>query len=80
MSEHKACIIVGAGAAGLIQAGELLKKNVFKCSDILILERQRSFGGVWAAATYPGAASISLVLSLSLYNTILKLTCTLFQT
>ena len=56
MSEHKSCIIIGAGAAGLIQAGELLRKKVFKHKDILILERGHGYGGVWAAATYPGAA------------------------
>ena len=55
MSGHKSCIIIGAGAAGVIRAGELLRKSVLKHSEILILERQPNYGGVWQAATYPGA-------------------------
>ena len=54
--QHKPCVIIGAGAAGLAQAGELIRKKVFNQKDILILERGQQYGGVWAAATYPGAA------------------------
>ncbi|KAJ4854534.1 flavin-binding monooxygenase-like domain-containing protein [Trichoderma breve] len=53
---HKFCIIIGAGAGGLIQAAELLRKKVLRLQDIQILERNSDYGGVWKAATYPGAA------------------------
>ncbi|KAK4076574.1 uncharacterized protein Triagg1_4177 [Trichoderma aggressivum f. europaeum] len=53
---HKFCIIVGAGAGGLIQAAELLRKKDLQLQDIQILERNSDYGGVWKAATYPGAA------------------------
>ncbi|KKP01040.1 monooxygenase [Trichoderma harzianum] len=53
---HKFCIIIGAGAGGLIQAAELLRKKVLQLQDIQILERNSDYGGVWKAATYPGAA------------------------
>lgn len=56
MAEHRSCIIIGAGVAGLVQAGELLQKKVLHHKDIQILERGQEYGGVWAAATYPGAA------------------------
>jgi cation diffusion facilitator CzcD-associated flavoprotein CzcO len=50
------CIIVGAGAGGLVQAAELLRKKVLRPQDLQILERSSDYGGVWKAATYPGAA------------------------
>ena len=53
---HKPCIIVGGGVGGLIQAAELLRKKVFSLHDIRIFERNQDYGGVWKAATYPGAA------------------------
>ncbi len=53
---HKFCIIVGAGVGGLIQAAELLRKRVLLPQDIQIFERGSDYGGVWKAATYPGAA------------------------
>jgi cation diffusion facilitator CzcD-associated flavoprotein CzcO len=53
---HRFCIIVGAGVGGLIQAAELLRKQVLRSQDIQILERSSGYGGVWKAATYPGAA------------------------
>jgi cation diffusion facilitator CzcD-associated flavoprotein CzcO len=53
---HKFCIIVGAGVGGLVQAAELLRKKVLQPQDIQILERSNDYGGVWNAATYPGAA------------------------
>jgi cation diffusion facilitator CzcD-associated flavoprotein CzcO len=55
-ANHKFCIIVGAGVGGLIQAAELLRKKVLHASDVQILERNSDYGGVWQAATYPGAA------------------------
>ncbi|RFU74513.1 monooxygenase [Trichoderma arundinaceum] len=53
---YKFCIIVGAGAGGLIQAAELLRRNVLRLQDLQILERNDNYGGVWETATYPGAA------------------------
>jgi cation diffusion facilitator CzcD-associated flavoprotein CzcO len=53
---HKFCIVVGAGVGGLVQAAELLRQKVLQTSDIHIFERESDYGGVWKAATYPGAA------------------------
>ena len=53
---HKPCIIVGGGVGGLIQVAELLRKKVFSIQEIQIFERNHDYGGVWKAATYPGAA------------------------
>jgi cation diffusion facilitator CzcD-associated flavoprotein CzcO len=55
-ANHKFCIIVGAGVGGLIQAAELLRKEVLHVSDVQIIERSSDYGGVWQAAKYPGAA------------------------
>ncbi|UKZ64286.1 uncharacterized protein TrAtP1_005504 [Trichoderma atroviride] len=52
----KFCIIIGAGVGGLVQAAELLRKKVLQPQDLQILERHSDYGGVWKAATYPGAA------------------------
>lgn len=52
----KFCIIIGAGVGGLVQAAELLRKKVLQVQDLQILERHSDYGGVWKAATYPGAA------------------------
>ena len=56
MTEHRFCLIVGAGPSGLIQAAELLRKGILSHNDFLILERNDGYGGVWKQATYPGAA------------------------
>jgi len=53
---HKFCVIVGGGVGGLIQAAELLRKKVLRVQDLQIIERDSDYGGVWKAATYPGAA------------------------
>ena len=53
---HKGCIIVGGGVGGLIQAAELVRKRVIRQQDLQIFERESDYGGVWKAATYPGAA------------------------
>lgn len=39
-----------------MQAAELLRKKVLQLQDLQILERHSDYGGVWKAATYPGAA------------------------
>lgn len=39
----------------MIQAAELLKKGVLKPEQLEILDRGKDYGGVWNAATYPGA-------------------------
>lgn len=50
------CLIVGAGVSGLTQAAELLRKGVLKAEELEIIDRDTDYGGVWNAATYPGAA------------------------
>jgi cation diffusion facilitator CzcD-associated flavoprotein CzcO len=50
--QQRRCIIVGAGASGLVQAAEILRKNVLTHGELQILERAHDFGGVWSAATY----------------------------
>lgn len=53
---HRTCIVVGAGLSGLIQAAELVRKKVVTPNEIQILDLGDGYGGVWRAATYPGAA------------------------
>ena len=53
---HRFCIIVGAGAGGLLQAAELLRNKVLQAHELQVFERDSNFGGVWQAAKYPGAA------------------------
>jgi cation diffusion facilitator CzcD-associated flavoprotein CzcO len=55
-SHHRFCLIIGAGASGIIQAGELLRRNILQHHQFQILERNEGYGGVWKQATYPGAA------------------------
>ena len=55
-SHHRFCLIIGGGASGVIQAGELLRKNILQYHHFQILERNDGYGGVWKQATYPGAA------------------------
>ncbi|KAH8803542.1 hypothetical protein F5884DRAFT_509071 [Xylogone sp. PMI_703] len=56
VERHKFCIVVGGGVGGLIQAAELLRKKVLRKEELQIFERDGDYGGVWKAATYPGAA------------------------
>jgi cation diffusion facilitator CzcD-associated flavoprotein CzcO len=55
-TQHKFCLIIGGGVSGLVQAAELLRHRTLKHEDLHILERANDYGGVWQAATYPGAA------------------------
>jgi cation diffusion facilitator CzcD-associated flavoprotein CzcO len=55
-AHHRLCIIIGAGASGIIQAADLLRKSVLQPPDLQILERNDGYGGVWNTARYPGAA------------------------
>jgi cation diffusion facilitator CzcD-associated flavoprotein CzcO len=50
------CLIVGAGVSGLVQAAELARQNVLRPDEFEIIDRGSDYGGVWHAATYPGAA------------------------
>jgi cation diffusion facilitator CzcD-associated flavoprotein CzcO len=52
---NRVCIIVGAGVSGLVQAAELLRKDILQPEEVEILDRSNDYGGVWNAATYPGA-------------------------
>lgn len=56
LQKHRFCLIIGAGASGVIQGAELIKKGILKHDEFEILERQGGYGGVWWQATYPGAA------------------------
>jgi cation diffusion facilitator CzcD-associated flavoprotein CzcO len=49
------CIIVGAGVSGLVQAAELLRKDILQPEELEILDRSNDYGGVWNTATYPGS-------------------------
>jgi cation diffusion facilitator CzcD-associated flavoprotein CzcO len=40
----------------LMQAADLVRRKVLSIQDIQIFERNSDYGGVWMAATYPGAA------------------------
>ncbi|KAJ9615798.1 hypothetical protein H2200_001875 [Cladophialophora chaetospira] len=53
---HNFCLIIGGGVSGLVQAAELLRHRTLKREGLHILERAEDYGGVWKAATYPGAA------------------------
>jgi cation diffusion facilitator CzcD-associated flavoprotein CzcO len=54
--KERFCLIVGAGVSGIVQAAELLRKEVLRPEEIQVLDRASDYGGVWHAATYPGAA------------------------
>jgi hypothetical protein len=51
----RVCIIVGAGVSGLVQAAELLRKDILQLEELEILDRSNDYGGVWNTATYPNA-------------------------
>ncbi|KAF2180279.1 FAD/NAD(P)-binding domain-containing protein [Zopfia rhizophila CBS 207.26] len=55
-SEHKFCIIIGAGMCGITVAAELISRNILRFDEFEILDKQPDYGGVWCANTYPGAA------------------------
>ncbi|KFZ20415.1 hypothetical protein V501_00155 [Pseudogymnoascus sp. VKM F-4519 (FW-2642)] len=52
---NRVCIIVGAGVSGLVQAAEILRKDILQPEELEILDRSKDYGGVWNAAIYPGA-------------------------
>lgn len=54
--EQRFAIILGAGAAGIIQGYAFLREDVLPLEEFHILDRNESFGGVWWSNTYPGAA------------------------
>ncbi|EMR86758.1 putative flavin-containing monooxygenase protein [Botrytis cinerea BcDW1] len=54
--EHRFAIILGAGAAGIIQGCTFIREKTLPLEEFQILERQSAFGGVWWKNTYPGAA------------------------
>ena len=54
--EHRFAIIVGAGAAGIIQGCTFLRERILPLEEFQILDRQSAYGGVWWKNTYPGAA------------------------
>jgi len=54
--KHRFCLIIGAGASGLIQGVELIKQGILKHNELEIIDRQDGYGGVWWQANYPGAA------------------------
>ncbi|KAF4439161.1 FAD NAD(P)-binding domain-containing [Fusarium acutatum] len=49
-------IIVGAGITGIQQAAVLLDDKVVKHDDIIIMDAQQGYGGVWQKNKYPGCA------------------------
>src|SRR5271156_4133265 len=53
---RRVCLIIGAGASGLIQAAELVKQKILRRDEFEIIDRNDGYGGVWWQATYPGAA------------------------
>ncbi|KAF2183904.1 FAD/NAD(P)-binding domain-containing protein [Zopfia rhizophila CBS 207.26] len=55
-SEHKFCIIVGAGMCGIALAAELVTRSILRSDEFEIFEAQADYGGVWQANNYPGAA------------------------
>ncbi|KAI9735358.1 MAG: hypothetical protein M1818_006553 [Claussenomyces sp. TS43310] len=54
--EHRFCIIVGAGIAGIVQSGEFLRKSILPIEEFELIDRNDGYGGVWWENTYPGAA------------------------
>jgi cation diffusion facilitator CzcD-associated flavoprotein CzcO len=54
--EHRFAIIVGAGAAGIVQGCTFLREKTLSLEEFQILDRQAAYGGVWWRNTYPGAA------------------------
>lgn len=54
--EHRFCIVVGAGVAGIVQSCTFLRAKVLPLEEFAIIDRVGGFGGVWWTNTYPGAA------------------------
>lgn len=54
--EYRFTIILGAGAAGIIQGCTFLREKTLTLEDFHLLDRNAAFGGVWWRNTYPGAA------------------------
>ncbi|EDN96094.1 hypothetical protein SS1G_12300 [Sclerotinia sclerotiorum 1980 UF-70] len=54
--EHRFAIILGAGAAGIIQGCSFIREKVLPLEEFHILDRNGAYGGVWWRNTYPGAA------------------------
>ena len=55
-TKYRFCLIIGAGASGLLQGAELIKQGILKHKEFEIIERNSGYGGVWWQSTYPGAA------------------------
>ncbi|KAI9648084.1 FAD-binding monooxygenase boa2 [Ciborinia camelliae] len=55
--EHRFAIILGAGAAGIIQGCSFIREKVLPLEEFQILDRNGAYGGVWWRNTYPGAAA-----------------------
>ena len=55
-SEHKFCIIVGAGMCGIAVAAHIVKHKVLSYEDFMMIDKNDDYGGVWQANHYPGAA------------------------
>jgi cation diffusion facilitator CzcD-associated flavoprotein CzcO len=55
-TKYRFCLIIGAGASGLLQGAELIKQGILKHNEFEIIERNSGYGGVWWQSTYPGAA------------------------
>ena len=55
-TRYRFCLIIGAGASGLLQGAELIKQGILKHNEFEIIERNSGYGGVWWQSTYPGAA------------------------
>jgi cation diffusion facilitator CzcD-associated flavoprotein CzcO len=54
--EHRFCIVVGAGIAGIITGCDFLRNKVLPLDEFELIDRVGGFGGVWWKNTYPGAA------------------------
>jgi len=69
-SNHRFCLIVGAGPSGCIQAVEIIRSGIVSLDQMAILERNERFGGTWAQNTYPGAACdiVSNIYQISYYR------------
>ncbi|KAH7011037.1 hypothetical protein EDB80DRAFT_836645 [Ilyonectria destructans] len=53
---RKRVLIVGAGITGIQQAAILLDETPIKREDMVIVDAQEGYGGVWAKNKYPGCA------------------------
>jgi hypothetical protein len=53
---RKRVLIVGAGITGIQQAAILLDETPIKHEDMIIVDAQEGYSGVWAKNKYPGCA------------------------